>query len=201
MIALGKYLEPLLINYKGAVAELSINFTPVGMNYFFDEDFAEVASKPAQLLTSTVWNELASSLHQSDDADVFDMLEEFLIRQFREKDLSKVESAVKLIETDISVKIKKIALKLNLSERTINRLFHKYIGCSPQNFKKIVRFRSSIKMISKDANLTQLCMNNEYYDSSHFCKEFIKLTNKNPKQFFQRLTKTSDAGFPYIFLN
>ncbi len=203
VITLGKYLEPLLVKYKGEITELSVNFTPVGMNYFFDENFARIANKPAQFLTDVAWNELASRLYQSAGAGagMIELLEEFLISQFRERDLSKAESAVKLIEADKSVKVKNIALKLNLSERTINRLFHKYIGCSPKDFRKIARFRASIKMNSKDANLTQLCMNNEYYDSSHFCKEFIKLTNKNPKQFFQLLTKTSDVGFPYIFLN
>jgi AraC-like DNA-binding protein len=103
------------------------------------------------------------------------------------------------LENDKSLKIKDIALKMKVSERTINRWFHKYIGCPPKDYKKIMRFRSSLKN-SKEMNLTELCLNNDYYDSPHFTNEFKLLTNRSPRDFFNAMSEVGEERFPYIFL-
>ena len=35
--SIGKYIEPLFVRYKHFVNEIAINFTPTGLNYFFDK--------------------------------------------------------------------------------------------------------------------------------------------------------------------
>lgn len=200
VLSIGKYLEPLFVSFKNYVEEIAINFTPTGINYFFDENFCDIAKLPIQKVNDAEFTKFSNTLFNTKEEDRIELLEQFLIQRFREKDLQLIEQVILKIETDKSLKFKEICEELNVSERNINRLFHKYVGCSPKNYKKIIRFRGAIKDYNKsEFNLTQICFENDYYDSPHFSREFKSLTNKNPKDYFKQLKYISNNKYPYIF--
>lgn len=203
IVVFGKYLVPLYLQYENFVDEVSINFTPTGLNYFFSESLSEVAPENIQFLVHEDWCPLPDTLFRiKNSIDKIEALEIFLERIFKEKNLEKLELVVSCIENDTELKINEIATSLGLSERSINRYFKAYIGCSPSNFKKIYRFRSAIENKFDDTqklNLTEICMNNNFYDSPHFTNEFKKLTNNNPRKFFSKVVKVGKDNYPYIF--
>lgn len=199
IIVLGKYLKPVLLSYKSIVDEIAVNFTSTGINYFFDNNYDKLSDGPFQFMSNEKWNNFSHKLFVINEKKRIELLENFLVSQLRYKDLKNVEFVIDSMKNDLSIKVKDIALKMKLSDRTINRLFHKYIGCSPIAYKKILRFRSSVLMNDNEMSLTELCLNNEYYDSPHFTNEFKKLTSKNPKSFFKSLIKVGDGNFPYVF--
>lgn len=200
VFSIGKYIEPLFVRYKHFVNEIAINFTPTGLNYFFDKNFSDIANLPFQEIRDSEINEFSKLLFESNKEDRIEILELFLEQRFREKNLHLVEQVIFKIEGDKSLKFKEICKELNVSERNINRLFHKYIGCSPKDYKKIIRFRGTIKDYNKKvSNLTQICLENDYYDSPHFTKEFKRLTNKKPTEYFKQLAFISKKKYPYIF--
>jgi YesN/AraC family two-component response regulator len=66
------------------------------------------------------------------------------------------------------------------------------MGCSPVEYRRICRFRSSLtnKLNSSQVkNLTEITYEEGYYDQSYFIKEFRKITNHNPKDFFKSTSK------------
>jgi AraC-like DNA-binding protein len=200
VFSVGKYIEPLFVRYKQYVNEVAINFTPTGINYFFDENFSDIAALPIQEISDPEINEFSKVLFNTNKEDRMDSLELFLEQRFREKNLQLVEQVIHMIEDDKSLKFKEICKELKVSERNLNRLFHKYMGCSPKDYKKIIRFRGAIKDYNKNfSNLTQICFENDYYDSPHFTKEFKRLTNKKPIDYFKHLTFISKNKYPYIF--
>lgn len=181
---LGKYITPLLMSYKDAVDEISINFTEIGMNYFFEENYNVIVSNPFQNLKNKEWSDFSEQLFKLESENRIDLLENFLLAQVKIKDLTQIERIIRMIKNNLSIKISEIASRESNSCKTINRLFHKYLGCSPMAYKKILRFRSSVNMNNEQMNLTELCLTNEYYDSPHFTNEFRKLTSLNPRFFF-----------------
>ena len=197
---IGKYLSPLVLSYEHAVDEIGINFTELGINYFFEDNFDKIAGKPFQFLNNKEWSAFAKQLFEIEEGSRIGFLESFLLTQIKSKDLSQIKQVLELMENDFSIKVNEIALRMKVSAKTINRLFHKYIGCSPIAYKKILRFRSSVSMHSEQINLTELCLSNEYYDSPHFTNEFKKLTSSNPRDFFTQLTKVDNKEFPYVFI-
>lgn len=200
VFSIGKYVEPLFVSYKHYVNEIAINFTPTGINYFFDENFSDIAKFPIQGVRDSEITEFSKELFNTSKEDRIESLELFLLQRFREKNILLVEQVVNMIECDKSLKFKNICKELNVSERNVNRLFHKYIGCSPKNYKKITRFRGAIKDYNQnESNLTQICLENDYYDSPHFSREFKKLTNKKPTDYFNQLTFISKNKYPYVF--
>lgn len=200
VFSIGKYLEPLFVSFKNYVEEIAINFTPTGINYFFDENFCDIAKLPIQKVNDAEFTHFSKTLFNTNIENRIELLERFLIQRFREKDLELIEQVISMAESDKSLKFKEICEELNVSERNINRLFHKYIGCSPKDYKKIIRFRGAIKDYNKsESNLTQICLENDYYDSPHFSREFKNLTKMKPKEYFKQLKYISNNKYPYIF--
>lgn len=76
--------------------------------------------------------------------------------------------------------------------KTFQRHFTKHIGCSPIDYRRIIRFRNAIeaKLNAKELkSITDITFENNYFDQSHFIKEFKRLTTHNPKEFFKNLSQ------------
>ena len=203
ILLFGKYLMPLYLQYENFIEELSINFTPAGLNYFFSKNSRELAPENMQLLDSASWHDFASSLIPlKSDKERICALESFLLENYVKKDLDKIIEAAAIIDSAELMKLNEIAHRLQLSERSLNRYFNDYLSCSPSVFRKICRFRSAIekKFINPlNFNLTEIGLESNYYDSPHFTKEFKRLTGQTPRDFFARVVKVGNDNYPYIF--
>ena len=64
---LGKYITPVLIEYKGQIREISIVFKPLGFNRFFKDNYFSLAPKFSQELKNYVWSQFGETLFTSDN--------------------------------------------------------------------------------------------------------------------------------------
>ena len=189
---LGKYTSPVLLEYRGLIQEISIVFKPMGINRFIQDNYQSVAPNISQEFTNSVWRHFGEDLF-SEENDL-NKLELFLLSQFTESlDLIAIEESLKLLEKGIDqTTIDTIAAKVGLTLKTFQRHFNKHMGCSPIEYRRICRFRNSLtsKINSSELkNLTDITYEEGYYDQSYFIKEFRKLTNHNPKDFFKSTSK------------
>lgn len=189
---LGKYTTPVLLEYKGQLREISIVFKPLGLNRFFKENYLSLAPAFSQQLTSNIWGQFGKSLFSSKD-DI-GKIESFLLSQLNDDPaLSSVEKSLKLLENGTNqISISTIADTVGLNLKTFQRHFLKHMGCSPVEYRRIYRFRSSLNNKlngSQIKNLTEITHEEGYYDQSYLIKEFRKITNHNPKDFFKSTSK------------
>lgn len=189
---LGKYTSPVLLEYNGLVREISIVFKPLGINRFIKDNYQSIAPNFSQEFTNSVWRHFGEDLF-SGEVDL-SKLESFLLSQFSEnQELIVIEESLKLLENGYDqTTIDAIAVKLGLNLKTFQRRFNKHMGCSPIEFRRICRFRNALnsKFNSFELkNLTNITYEEGYYDQSYFIKEFRKLTNHNPKDFFKATSK------------
>ena len=189
---LGKYTTPLFLEYKGKLREISIVFKPLGLNRFFTDNYLSLAPMFSQELIDEVWRKFGESLFSGDD-DI-DKLESFLLSQFYDnQELFIIENSLTLLENrNEQISISTIAKKVRLNLKTFQRHFQKHLGCSPVEYRRICRFRSSItnKLNSSQLkNLTEITYEEGFYDQSYLIKEFRKITNHNPKDFFKAASK------------
>lgn len=203
VLLLGKYTLPLQLTYPHFTPEISINFTPTGLNHFFKDDTATIAKNLMQLITQENWIALAMRVfNQKNNDSKMEVLEDFLLENLIKKELTLVEQFIDISNENPALTVSQIADELQVSTKTINRRFTNYVGCSPTDFKKIVRFRKAInfKFNKPASNLTQVCFEASFYDSPHFTKEFKKLTNTAPKDFFSSIENIAESEIPYKFL-
>ncbi len=200
----GKYLNPVQIRYQGIFNEFSIDFAPLGVNYFFNEPYNALAPNNFQEIKHNDLTQLAKSISDVDDNEKkIELVEQYFLSVFKEIKAKYLEEAISLIGQNQDISIETIAKQCNVTTRTLNRAFNNYLGCSAQAYKKIARFRKAIdyKIRSKDSvNLTNVCHNNSFYDSSHFLREFKLLTQNNPSNFFNSISEMGISKFPVRFI-
>ena len=198
---LGKYLVPLELTYHHFIKEIGINFTATGINYFFDNYFTELAPNEIQILPKNQSPLQIEGLF--DDSElIIEKLEKALLAQYSPLDLVPIEKAVEFIQNDPAIQTKDLAKEVFLTEKTLNRNFQKYVGCTTTQYRKICKFRDSVNDFfqnKSEKTLTQICLDNFYYDSAHFHKEFNKIASFNPKDFFKKVSNIGKDDYPYIF--
>jgi AraC-like DNA-binding protein len=71
------------------------------------------------------------------------------------------------------------------SERSLNRIFNKEVGASPYRFICLVRFNYIIRELEKSEHisLTSLIEQYNYFDQSHFEKDFQKFLGQSIKEY------------------
>ena len=141
---LGKYTTPVFLEYKGQLREISVIFKPLGINRFFKDNYLSLAPHFSQELVNDVWRKLGETLFSGDD-DIC-KIESFLLSQFVDnQELSSIENSLILLEnSNEQFPISTIANKVGLNLKTFQRHFQKHIGCSPVEYRRIFRFRSSL---------------------------------------------------------
>ena len=189
---LGKYTTPVLLEYKGQLREISMVFKPAGLNRFFKDNYLSLAPNFSQELKNDVWGQFGESLFSSDDE--ISKIESFLLSQFCDnQEVSSIENSLMLLENNNEqISISDIAIKVGLNLKTFQRHFQKHMGCSPVEYRRIYRFRSSLTNKLNNTqlkNLTEITYEEGYYDQSYLIKEFRKITNHNPKDFFKSTSK------------
>jgi len=58
---LGKYITPLLLEYKGQLREITVIFKPLGMNRFFKDNYLSLAPNFSQELVNDVWRKVGKT--------------------------------------------------------------------------------------------------------------------------------------------
>lgn len=81
-----------------------------------------------------------------------------------------------------------------ITKRRLEQRFKNEIGISPKHFLRTLRINAVIeKMKIKDSQtLTHLALENNYYDQSHFIKDFKQFTGLSPTHFLKSINPNGD---------
>lgn len=96
---------------------------------------------------------------------------------------ANVVQALHLMEAScFSVPIKDLCFQMNVSERTLQRLFINQVGLSPKLFTRIQRFQKIMTLLRRQETLspTHLPEGFDYSDQSHFIREFREFSGFTP---------------------
>lgn len=84
-------------------------------------------------------------------------------------------------------KVSELAKNLNISDRTLHRIFLKEVGINPKDYLKIIRFNHACKLMSAypDIDWFEIIYNCGYYDQMHFIREFKYIMKATPDYFLK----------------
>jgi len=173
---------------RGQYQNISVYFRPHALKTIFGIDASELTNQHVEL-ESIVKNNLADQLlHERKTERRIKILSDFLNQKVIEhwsREYSKVNSAVEKIKSNVEIKLSHIQSELNLSERSLERIFRTHIGISPKLFSRIARFQSALTYIRQQnfRSLTAVAYLNSYADQSHFNRECREFAGATPKQF------------------
>lgn len=75
--------------------------------------------------------------------------------------------------------------RYNISLRQVERMYQKYIGLTASTYCSLNRFHNSLNQLLRSdySKLSDLAYDNEFFDQTHFIKEFRRFTGNTPGQF------------------
>ncbi len=96
-----------------------------------------------------------------------------------------------IIESNLKFSLKNIEENSFQSISSLQRNFNIRVGVSMKKLIRIARINYIFKNMLNDQNFNaqQLMFEGDYYDQSHFIKDFKELTGETPKQFFLHNTE------------
>ncbi|MBO9595340.1 MAG: AraC family transcriptional regulator [Niabella sp.] len=190
-VLLGKITAPTFVTFNDYIEEISINFSPAGINYFFDIPYLKLAPLPHQVLNIAPWPTFLKDLFKMPAENRVSALEKFLLSIIDTRNkhpLAYIEAALK--ETP-AIKVRTLSQNLFMSERNFLRFFKNHFGCPPSTFLRISRFRNMVNAenFSDPAiPLKDIYLANFYYDYSHLKKDFLDLTRQQPSAFLSTIS-------------
>jgi AraC-like DNA-binding protein len=146
-------------------------------------DFNAVAGNNMQILHARLME--ATSLNKR-----IEIIETYLLQrlsncQFKFSKMDLVADVMnEMKRDDFFDNIRNVASRYGFSSRYLQKIFLQYTGLTPKLYSKINRFQNSLQLIAKnDASLTSVAYECNYFDQSHFIREFKSFTGVNPSAF------------------
>lgn len=189
---IGQLTRPYVVEPAGNTGTFVVRFHPNGFLPFATIPIKEMENTPVPLeqLYGKNGQELEQNiLNANTTVERISIVEEFLLDRLT--DLKTIDKIVKSIVDTIltangQISVAEISKKNHIHRRQLVRKFSSAIGLSPKQLSKTIRLQAALKTLltKKTSKLTELTYENEYYDQSHFIKDFREFTGYSPKEFY-----------------
>jgi AraC-like DNA-binding protein len=168
-------------------------FKPFAMASMFNIPVAKLSNKPIDLQNCIPHkiNALKTQLiYAESTSEKVQVLEHFLTHQLDEnkKVCEIVRRATDEIMCNPSTEILSALLqKLHLNKRTFQRIFKKYVGITPNHYRRICQFHVAFTQVrTRDfKTLTDVAYDNGFADQSHFTRSFREFADTTPNHYLQ----------------
>lgn len=167
---------------------------PTALYKILDKDISKLNNKhqPLKEVSSNLYEILNPIFLDTKDDDeafvqsVFQVIDNIPLS--KNPALKHIDKAVDyIIEHEGLLKVNDLLKIIPLSQKTLEVQFKKIVGLTPGKFIRKQRFISLMfKYGSKKHNISDLMYMFDYYDSSHFTKDFKMFLGQTPKEYFKQ---------------
>lgn len=177
---------------KGSFRNIGVSFQPTALKSVFGIEAIELTRQHidiSDLIKTTITDQL---LNAPTLAQRIVALEQFFLKHTaacKEENDNKVQFAISQLQK--GSELKQVQTDLKISERSLERLFKTHVGISPKLYSRICRFQASLKMLRREniTSLTEIAYLKNYFDQSHFIRDFKFFAGTTPKSFLQNATE------------
>ncbi|SDP21682.1 Helix-turn-helix domain-containing protein [Mucilaginibacter sp. OK268] len=182
---------------SGSFSTIGVSFQPTALKSMFGLNANELTDQStciSQLAKTSLTEQLLSC---SSTQQQVSCLSVFLQKQKQhdEGENKKLGYAVNALQR--GKKLPRILYDLNLSERSLERLFLTHIGITPILYARICRFQTSVALLRKGEirSLTDIAYTLGYFDQSHFIRDFKIFSGVSPSIYLRKAIERM-PGFP-----
>lgn len=179
---------------------LGVSFKPGGAYAFLGVPISELHNSIVSL--DTVWGRLATELRErlycaTTPERRFALAEEILLARLRDRPPAcrAVDYAKRQIaDRHGALKIGELCEEIGVSQKHLITLFKHVVGCTPKELARLHRFGHVLKSIDIESPVdwTSIAHENDYFDQSHFSRDFQAYTGLNPTTYL-RLRRSARA--------
>lgn len=168
-------------------------FKPFAISTTFKLSATELKQKPTEL---HLWNAqktmaLKLQLHHSKSIkESIGIISHFISAQIQAngKECKTIRIATdRLMENSNPEALAQLLEELHLTERTFQRIFKKYVGITPNHYRRICQFYLAFSQLKGGHfdNHTDVAYTNNYFDQSHYIRSFKEFTELTPSEYLQ----------------
>lgn len=164
---------------------IGVYFQPTALKSIFGIDANELTNQHIDINELIKTNITDQLLNTNTAEQRIKLLSSYLIQQAEQRKAENEKVNFATSQLQIGVSLPTIQKELNLSERSLERYFKQHIGISPKLYARINRFQSALENIRQTQvnKLTNIAYQNDYFDQSHFIREFKEFAGTSPKHF------------------
>lgn len=168
-------------------------FKPFALPSLFNISAADLLKSPIDLSNWNAHktNALKTQLFYAGSTTMkTEVLNNLLIQQLQEQlkecEIIKLATDEMMINTSKDV-LPELIKKLDLNERTFQRIFKKYVGITASQYRRICQFQVSFNQIREENfdKLTDVAYDNGFADQSHFIRSFKEFTETTPNDYLK----------------
>ncbi|MCD1259504.1 AraC family transcriptional regulator [Paenibacillus athensensis] len=185
--------QPYVRHLEGEGLVLGVKFRPGGFYPFSRQPAAALTGKTAPL--GDVFGAEAEALGErllalDDEAEMAGLAERFLLARQPEPD-SQAEFAGRIVQTVIEdrtlQRVEDLVERYGLNIRTLQRLFHRYVGVSPKWVIRRFRLQEAAERLERgEADSAGLAIELGYFDQAHFIKDFKAQIGRPPEDYIRQ---------------
>lgn len=128
--------------------------------------------------------------HSGSTPEKVDVLAHFISTQIEsnQRDCKIVSYSTDMImqnpKTDV---LSQLVENLHLTERTFQRIFKKYVGITPVEYRRICQHYFAFSQLKGGyfEKLSDIAFSNGYFDQSHYIRSFKEFTDTTPNEYLQ----------------
>lgn len=198
-----------IIEWPATPHFLGVRFRPGGARAFLGVPLGELHNRMVPL--DELWGPLAAEICERlyearTPARRFAIVEEVLLARLSDaapppRIVSHV--AGRITAQHGAVSIGALCDEVGVSRKHLVTLFRDHVGCTPKALARLSRFARVLESIdpTQPANWTNVAHDNDYFDQSHFSRDFSAYTGLTPSAYFKvRHSAGARAGDPEAVL-
>jgi AraC-like DNA-binding protein len=185
----GQTILPDKLQIKENFTLIAYFLKPYSLISLFGISAQELTDKPVDFNLLSKRIDLQEQLLNSNTAsEMISVLDNYIFSLIpkNNKDKPSIKyAAEKILKSPTTQVLSEIQKDICVTERTLQRMFEKNIGVSPNQFRKIHQFNRAFRQLNNRQfrNLSDIAYDNDYADQSHYIRAFKEFTNITPKEY------------------
>ncbi|HEX9333159.1 MAG TPA: helix-turn-helix domain-containing protein [Anaerolineales bacterium] len=196
---------PLNVQFFG------VHFKPGGAYPFLQFPLSEMNSQVVPL--DAIWGrfagEIRERLHAAPTIQAgFALLEHLLLARLCEapRGLDVVQYALgEIAQHHGALSIRALSDEIGISQNHLGTQFKRFVGVPPKEVARFYRFARVLRLIDSAqlVDLTRIAHESQFYDQSHFNRDFVAFTGHSPTEYVQlrRRVETENPEHARVLLN
>ncbi|UUZ80415.1 helix-turn-helix transcriptional regulator [Paenibacillus sp. P26] len=189
-ILYGSILRGTTIRLEPNTLYFCARFTPVQSMNFHILSFREIVNTQVSLIdTSKECVDICSiiaNLHTIEERIAYfeqSVLPRILKTEYRSTSQVINHALQCIYRSGGGITIKELSGEVGYSARYLRLLFEEHLGISPKLFSRIIRFQTSLAfLLGSNTNVSEVAIQQNYFDQSHFLKDFREFSLFTPQQ-------------------